>query len=71
MHSYVDIKAAATKILNEPGTPESVKHVALILVTIADRTAKLEERHAREIEDLKSRLKQHEARASSKIHQVL
>ena len=60
MHSYVDIKASATKLLNDPHAPESVRHVATILVTIADRTAKLEERHAREIEDLKSRLKQHE-----------
>jgi hypothetical protein len=65
MHSYVDIKAAATKLLNEPGAPEGVRHIAAILVTIADRTAKLEERHAREIDDLKSRLKQHEARSSS------
>jgi hypothetical protein len=58
MHSYVDIKASATKLLNDPFAPESVKHVANILITIADRTAKLEERHAKEIEELKSRLKQ-------------
>lgn len=57
MHSYVDIKAAATKLLNDPTAPESVRHVANILITIADRTAKLEERHAREIDDLKSRLR--------------
>ena len=62
MHSYVDIKAAATKVLNEAGTPEGVRQVAAILVTIADRTAKLEERHARQIEELKARLKKQEAR---------
>jgi hypothetical protein len=62
MHSYVDIKAAAIKVLNEAGAPEGVRQVAAILVTIADRTAKLEERHAREIEELKSRLKKQEAR---------
>jgi fructose-1,6-bisphosphatase/sedoheptulose 1,7-bisphosphatase-like protein len=62
MHSYVDIKAAATKVLNEGGAPEGVRHIAAILVTIADRTARLEERHAREIEELKARLKKHEAR---------
>ena len=64
MHSYVDIKAAATKLLNDSNAPESVKQVAAILVTIADRTAKLEERHSREIENLKLQLKQHERGAS-------
>lgn len=61
MHSYVDIKAAATKVLNESAAPEGVRQIAAILVTVADRTAKLEERHAREIEELKARLKKLEA----------
>ena len=57
MHSYVDIKAAATKLLNDSGT-DNVKQVATILITLADRTARLEERHAKEIEELKTRLRQ-------------
>ena len=67
MHSYVDIKAAATKLLNDSTAPESVKHAANILVMIADRMAKLEERHGREIEDLKTRLRQQQIKGGPRL----
>jgi hypothetical protein len=52
MHTYMEIKSAAYKILNDRTANEATKQLALALATLAERTMKLEDRYRHDIERL-------------------
>jgi hypothetical protein len=57
MHTYMEIKAAAYKVLNDRTANEATKQVALALATLAERTMKLEDRYKHDIERLEKSVK--------------
>ena len=57
MHTYMEIKSAAYKVLNDGAANEATKQLALALATLAERTMKLEERHKHDVERLEKSAK--------------